>query len=445
MTELALLGPMNGPIERRANSLVPMQGDRGQFDKLRTYLDTSVSDDEIRRAEPRFMKSSGEFESVSARQGLAGKIEFNEERIQPYLFKPMDSRLAYLDASLHPLFSRPSPELLNQQMAGNYFFVTRDRADAVPEGIPVYFSATICDYHLLGGEARHFPMVCRSQPRAQDQTSFSDHAADPVPNISAAARQYLETTLGQPAGRQDSDTMWLHTFAVGVSSAYLSENGADVRQDFPHIPLPAKAAALRASAELGRRVAALLDVESAVDTVTAGTIRHELRPVGLPWTADGGQIDPGAGDLAVTAGWGHAGQGGATMPGRGHLVERPYTEEELATFREGLTDLGLSFEQLMSCLGGSCVDVYINERTYWRCVPARVWSYTIGGYQVMKKWLSYRERPLLGRDLTPDEARNVMEMARRIAAILLLEPALDANYENVKAETYAWSGVRSDA
>ena len=38
----------------------------------------------------------------------------------------------------------------------------------------------------------------------------------------------------------------------------------------------------------------------------------------------------------------------------------------------------------------------------------------------MKKWLSYRERPLLGRDLKPDEARYVTEMTRRIAAILLL-------------------------
>jgi len=56
----------------------------------------------------------------------------------------------------------------------------------------------------------------------------------------------------------------------------------------------------------------------------------------------------------------------------------------------------------------------------------------------MKKWLSYRERALLGRDLRPDEARYVQEMTRRIAAILLLEPALDENYERVKAETYPW-------
>jgi hypothetical protein len=68
-----------------------------------------------------------------------------------------------------------------------------------------------------------------------------------------------------------------------------------------------------------------------------------------------------------------------------------------------------------------------------------VWSYTIGGYQVIKKWLSYRERPLLGRDLTADEARYVTEIARRIAALLLLEPALDENYARVKAKTYEWS------
>lgn len=71
-------------------------------------------------------------------------------------------------------------------------------------------------------------------------------------------------------------------------------------------------------------------------------------------------------------------------------------------------------------------DIYLNDVACWRNVPAKVWSYTIGGYQVIKKWLSYRERALLGRALTADEAREVMNIARRIAAILLLEPALDA-------------------
>jgi hypothetical protein len=126
------------------------------------------------------------------------------------------------------------------------------------------------------------------------------------------------------------------------------------------------------------------------------------------------------------------------MPGHGRLTERPYSLVELAAFREGVVELNLDLDQLTELMGDDCYDVYLNGLAYWRCVPKRVWTYTIGGYQVIKKWLSYRERPLLGRDLTPDEARYVTEMTRRIAAILLLEPALDANYEQVKADTYDW-------
>jgi len=62
----------------------------------------------------------------------------------------------------------------------------------------------------------------------------------------------------------------------------------------------------------------------------------------------------------------------------------------------------------------------------------------IGGYQVVKKWLSYREEKLLGRPLTKDEVRYVQETVRRIAAILLLQSALDANYRAVKENTYTW-------
>jgi len=71
-------------------------------------------------------------------------------------------------------------------------------------------------------------------------------------------------------------------------------------------------------------------------------------------------------------------------------------------------------------------------------VPAVVWNYTIGGYQVIKKWLSYREKSLLGRSLTPDEVRYVTEIARRLAALVALHPSLDDNYRKVIKSTYSW-------
>jgi len=54
---------------------------------------------------------------------------------------------------------------------------------------------------------------------------------------------------------------------------------------------------------------------------------------------------------------------------------------------------------------------------------------------ICKKWLSYREHALLGWALTTDGAREVTHMARRIAAIVLLYPALGANYLAIKQAT----------
>ena len=172
--------------------------------------------------------------------------------------------------------------------------------------------------------------------------------------------------------------------------------------------------------------------------VTSGAIRPGLRAIGAVSRVGGGALNPDAGGLAVTAGWGHAGKGGITMPGKGRIAERDYSADELDALRAGAEALGLTLEDALAHLGATTRDIYLNDVAYWRNVPAGVWSYTIGGYQVMKKWLSYRERSLLRRDLSKDEAREVMNMARRIAAILLLEPALDANYRAVTAATWAW-------
>jgi hypothetical protein len=42
-----------------------------------------------------------------------------------------------------------------------------------------------------------------------------------------------------------------------------------------------------------------------------------------------------------------------------------------------------------------------------------------------------------------DETREVTHMARRIAAIVLLSPALDANYLAIKQTVIAWPGLPS--
>ena len=57
----------------------------------------------------------------------------------------------------------------------------------------------------------------------------------------------------------------------------------------------------------------------------------------------------------------------------------------------------------ISTLGDKTYDIYLNDRAYWRNVPANVWGYKLGGYQVLKKWLSYREHKVLGRSMKSEE------------------------------------------
>ncbi len=60
--------------------------------------------------------------------------------------------------------------------------------------------------------------------------------------------------------------------------------------------------------------------------------------------------------------------------------------------------------------------------------PGAAWDYKIGGFQVLRTWLSYRGKRALGRDLTVGEARTFTAIARRLTALVLLGPELDANY-----------------
>jgi hypothetical protein len=140
-------------------------------------------------------------------------------------------------------------------------------------------------------------------------------------------------------------------------------------------------------------------------------------------------------DLQLTAGWGHAGKEGVTMPGRGKLVSRERTAKELAELTKGLAALGIAQDEGLTRLGSTVVDVYLNDLCAWTNVPERVWELYIGGYQVMKKWLSYREYSFLKRPLALAEAEEVQAMARRLTALCLLQPELDANYHKTKSAT----------
>jgi hypothetical protein len=253
-------------------------------------------------------------------------------------------------------------------------------------------------------------------------------------NLSKGARDYLASLT---AANMDEDeglsrAIWFHSLSIIYAPFYLSEHADAVSGDWPRVPLPDSLKALQDSAQLGTSVAQLLDVEKPALGVTGGKLRKEMAVLGRI-------TGPKGLSLTVNAGWGHYQEKKQiVMPGRGLEKKREFTEEEKAAITQGAAELGLAAEDALTLWGGSTIDIYLNNETYWSNVPEAVWKYTIGGYQVLKKWLSYREEKVLGRPITKEEAREFMHMVRRIAALLLLEPDLDNNYVAVKAHFYVW-------
>jgi len=387
--------------------------------KMEVYFNAAASEGDLLGAVPHLMSAGGRYDPAKTRSELISS-GIGSGRFLDYAYRPWDTRVLYW----HPqtkLLDEKRERLVRGAESAELFLVSRSRAERSREGLPLWLVEAVPDHHVIRPSGAAFPQYLAAGEGSLlgDETSRQ--------NLSPLAQNYL-ASLGSG---QSMDLMF-HALAIATSPAYVDSNSDGLAQGWPRIPLPRTAAALGASIDLGRRVADFALMSRQSEPVAA------LRSMGGLSSVGGQPLDPAV-DLGVTARWGVAGQGGVCMPSTGRHAERAYTNEERTGMALGGESLGLSAEQTIALLGDTCFDVYLNDVAYWRCVPSNVWRYTIGGYQVIKKWLSYRERALLGRDLKPEEARYVTEMVRRIAALVLMQPELDANYERVKADVWDWS------
>jgi hypothetical protein len=445
LIDFSLRPPFAGIAEDRRKALIGI--DRSIIaERMKMYFDPSVDWETLAALKTGLTANVPRFDAKKARKALQQTETYNEKRLVRFAMRPFDLQWCYY-SPVRPLWREPRPEYWAAYEIGSPALVTRFKTASSYEGSPVAFTRNLCDYHMMPPNSSIFPIMVRpsSQKRASKKTEqttlINEGGLRFQANLSSTARHYLET-LG--ITDIDSDTnnaalIWMHALAIGYTPLYLSENADGIKQDWPRIPLPMHKDALLASAALGYTIATLLDTEMPVSGVTTGKIRPELRLIGSVSRVGGGTLNLDKGELALTAGWGHGGNGSVTMPGKGKSLLRDYSSQELDAIVTGAEALGLSSEQALQHLGDKTYDIYLNNTAYWKNIPSRVWEYTIGGYQVIKKWLSYRELPLLSRPLSIEEVREVTQMARRIAALVLLEPTLDEQYESIKRATYGWT------
>ena len=371
--------------------------------RVSEYFDPAVSHNDIASRFPVAMKSSSGFsvrDAHAVRSVLLNRGGPDQGGFVRFAYRPFDTRWLYWDAG-RGLLGRPSPDYKPHVFEGNRWLVLQRAAR--PTLSPPAAISDIGDLNQMNSGVYCVPALLRDQGLGVDPGVLQTR-----PNLSLAAQGYLDG-LGM-----DVDDLFHHVLATLHDPAYHQANADALRAEGPRIPLPgwpdgdADGAAdeLAASAVRGRELAALLDVDAPVAGVTEGALRPEIASIAVPTTVDGHNMADD--DFALTVGWGHFGSGEAVMPGQGRADERPPTADERAALGDA-----------SRVLGETTFDVHLNGRAWWSNVPAAVWDYKLGGYQVLKKWLSYREHRVLDRPLRAEEVQHFTDTARRIAAILL--------------------------
>ena len=377
--------------------------------RVTDYFNPNLSHEEIERRYLTAMRNPREYDARAVRDALLKRGGPTESGFIRYAYRPFDSRWLYWEPR-EKLVDRPRADYKPHVVEGNLWLVLQNKAR--PDLSPPLVISDIGDLNQMNSGVYCAPASLRDENLRLDTDGVQLR-----PNLSQAAQYYLKH-LGASV-----DDLFHHVLAVLHAPAYREANADALRAEGPRIPLPGwpdgdtggAVDELAVSAARGRKLAALLDSDTPVPGVTealpgapsGSALRPEIAAVAVPSTVDGGNMT--GDDFALTAGWGHFGSGEAVMPGQGRTVERPCTADERAALNDAVASLG-----------DTTFDVYLNDQAYWRNVPAAVWSYKLGGYQVLKKWLSYREQKVLGRPLQPAEVQHFADTARRIAAILPL-------------------------
>ena len=386
--------------------------DREALEKrIARYFDAKVSDADLTKAYPMVMRSAGRFDGPSVRRALRLRTH-QTGKIVRYAYRPFDVRYLYWDAD-EKLLDEKRPEYIEQTLEDEVIISAQQKPRGDWQSSQVNSAYACLD--LIDRGSTNFPR--RTVDASTGELRYN----------------FVPTMLSWLKGScHSADELFNHIVATLHAPTYGLDNAGALRMDWPRVPLAGIPDVLKASAALGAQLAVLLDAERDVPGVSSGALRAGLAVIALPKGKD----------FRLTMDWGsvQTNKNGSriVMPGDGKTTTRAWTDAE----REALAGLAaqhdLDLPALLALIGEQAVDVHINADAKWEGVPSNVWAYTLGGYQVLKKWLSYREAAVLGRALTGDEALHFAKTARRITEILCMGPALDAAHALARECAVPW-------
>jgi len=310
----------------------------------------------------------------------------------------------------YKLLNRARPEFADNEQS-NEFFVCVFAPRKASETYPV-FSRELLNYHVHERGSYVFPR----------ETRGDDLLADRDANIPEATWRILRRHFGlngerrAAAARELVGKLFRVAFAVLHAPSYQAEHKSALSADWAHVPIPKDLKLFDRFVAAGENVTRLLDANHDAHAVIESILGADrARALGPLKRIDGKQVRPDDLKITVTY-WGG---------GKGRWKPRPFTAEELPA-----ADYGDAW-------GERTGDLFLNDDAYFGNVPELAWTYQLGGYPVLKKWLGYRQADRRdGKPLTDDERRWFRQIIQRIAALLALGPSLDGLYQEAVANAF---------
>lgn len=349
-------------------------------DRMQDYWNPDLEWEEVVARHPGFGVERARYNGPRTRIRLLEDSLFRPERIVRYLHRPMDPRWLYWEPA-HKLLNEARRELMPYWLG-----IDEQRALVAPQtrrrpGAARPLAASqVPSFESVDPNGRVFPMWAPPEAigRTEGELGFPDdggRSRERVPNVREAWVSGCREIGLEGDDHEIAEVLFYAIAGVCASSGWLADQPV-ADSDLPSVPVPGTADGLRTAASVGRRYADLVDPDIGVPGVTTGTIREELRDIGVP--------DSVGRDPVLTEG--SLGRSGGLRRG---------------------------------------TDLLWDGENGWRNIPEGTWDLYLGGFQPISKRLSYR----VGSPLSAQDRSEIMHLARRLHALRLLEQEANEVYE----------------
>ncbi|WP_292532499.1 type ISP restriction/modification enzyme [Methylocystis sp.] len=359
---------------------------------------------------PELAEGRARYNPEKAWSSLKADGHFKDSAICPFLVFPFDRRFLYYSSDYK--FLNEARREFYECVEDNEFFGCVFAPRKASEVYPIY-SRELMNYHVHERGSYVFPRETRSD----DLLTHRDA------NIGEKTWRILREHFGLKGERRDADAcaivgkLFRVGFAILHAPAYQAEHKSALSADWAHLSIPKDRKVFARLVDKGEQVTRLLDANRDAREVVEAVLGHERAALLGPLKRDdGGKLRPADLKINVTY-WGS---------GKGRWKSRPFGADEapLDGWGEGVW-------------GDQTGDLYINDEAFFANVPEAVWTYQLGGYPVLKKWLGYRQADRRDdKPLIDDERKWFRQIVQRVAALLALGAELDALYQQAAANAF---------